>query len=239
MKKNNQIIFTDFIIYEDDNYIIINKPPHLSTLDDRHDKINIKALSKSYYTDAQVNHRLDKETSGVLVIAKNPNAYRHFSILLENRNAKKTYHAIIWGVHNFNEMLIEAPLEIKSNGKVIVSNLGKYSATIAKTLKIYNHFSLVSCQPITGKKHQIRIHLASGGAPIINDELYGGNPIFLSHLKKKYKPKEEQEERSLINRFALHSYNLSFKSIDGKEINVTAPYPKDFERVVKQLEKWG
>ena len=238
-KKNKSIKFSDIIIHEDDNYIIVNKPPHFATLDDRHDPVSIKSLAKEYLPEAQVNHRLDKETSGALVIAKHPEAYRHFSILLEDRKVDKTYHAIVWGIHNFQEMMIEAPLEIKSNGRVVVNSKGKQSSTVARTLKIYDNNSLIECKPITGKKHQIRIHLASGGAPIINDELYGGKDIFLSDLKKKYRPKDEQEERSLMDRFALHSKELSFKSIDGKTINVIADYPKDFERVIKQLNKWG
>ena len=239
MKKNKKLSLKELIIYEDDNYIIINKPPHIATLDDRHDPISVKSLAKEYHADAQVNHRLDKETSGLLVIAKHPEAYRHFSILLEDRQVAKTYHAISWGRHNFGEVLIEAPLEIKNNGKVIVSDRGKYSATIVKTLKIYNQNTLIECKPITGKKHQIRIHLASGEAPIINDEMYGGKDIFLSDLKKKYKPKADQEEVSLIDRFALHSKHLVFESIDGKTIEVEADYPKDFSRVIKQLDKWG
>ena len=237
--KKTKINFNDLIIYEDDNYIIINKPPHISTLDDRHDLINIKSLAKSYFNNAQVNHRLDKNTSGILVIAKNEDAYRHFSLLLENREVEKTYHAIVWGRHNFEEMLFEAPLEIKNNGKVIVSSRGKYSATLAKTLKIYNNHSLIECRPITGKKHQIRIHLASGEASIIGDGLYGGDFLYLSDIKRNYKPKQEQEEVALMDRFALHSKALKFTSIDGKEINIETEYPKDFQRVVKQLDKWG
>lgn len=237
--KIRKLKFDDLIIFQDDNYIIINKPPHVSTLDDRHDPINIKLLAKDYLESTQVNHRIDKETSGVLVIAKHAEAYRHFSILLEDRKVEKTYHAISWGRHNFEEMLIEAPIEIKGNGRVVVSARGKYSATKAKTLKIYNNNTLIECKPITGKKHQIRIHLASGDAPIINDELYGGAPIYLSSLKKKYKPKDELEERSLMDRFALHAKEIKFVSLDGKEIHIEAEYPKDFDRVIKQLDKWG
>lgn len=238
MKLRN-IKFTDLIIHEDDDYIIVNKPPHLASLDDRQDSVNLKLLSKGYCETAQINHRLDKETSGILVIAKNPEAYRHFSIALQERKIEKIYHAIAWGRHNFNEMLVEAPLDIKSNGKVTVSKTGKYSATIFKSLEIYNTVTLIQCKLITGRKHQIRIHLASGGASIINDEKYNGANLFLSDLKKKYKPKDEQEEVPLMDRFALHSYSLKFTHINGKELYIEAPYPKDFERVIKQLNKWG
>jgi len=237
--KIRKIKFEDLIIFQDDNYIIINKPPHISTLDDRHDPVNIKLLAKKYMESTQVNHRIDKETSGVLVIAKHAEAYRHFSILLEDRKVDKTYHAITWGRHNFEEMLIEAPIEIRNNGRVVVTAKGKYSATIAKTLKIYSNNTLIECKPITGKKHQIRVHLASGEAPIINDELYGGNSLFLSDLKRKYKPKDELEERPLMDRFALHAKKINFISLGGEEINVEADYPKDFSRVIKQLDKWG
>src|SRR5690242_15127515 len=94
--------FKALILSEDDDYILINKPPFISTLEDRHDRVNILALARNYADDAQVCHRLDKDTSGVLAIAKNPEAYRHLSMQFEHREVSKVYHAIADGIHDFN-----------------------------------------------------------------------------------------------------------------------------------------
>ena len=229
--------FKEHIIFEDDNYIIINKPPFVSTLQDRVDKINISDLAKEYYANAIVNHRLDKETSGVLVIAKSENAYRHFAILLENRAVDKYYQALVWGIHNFEQLLIEAPLRVSGSGKVSIDPRGKYSATIAKTIEKFKNQTLVECKLLTGKKHQIRIHLASANASIVHDPLYGGAPLLLSDIKKKYKPKTEVDELPISRRVLLHAKTIRFESLDGKIIEVTTDFPKDIELVLKQIRK--
>ncbi len=97
------IVFKDLIIHEDEDFIVINKPPYISTLDDRNDPRNILALAKDYCESAQVCHRLDKETSGCLVIAKNQEAYRHIAMQFEDRSVKKIYHAVVEGIHDFKK----------------------------------------------------------------------------------------------------------------------------------------
>ena len=237
--KNIRVKFQEIILFEDDNYIIINKPAYLSTLEDRKDQINVDLLAKKYFAKSIVNHRLDKETSGVLVIAKHEEAYRHFSILLEKHKVNKIYQALVWGTHAFEELLIEAPLHISGSGKVKIDPKGKYSATIVRSVEKFKNNTLVECKILTGKKHQIRIHLASADASIVNDETYGGKPLFLSDVKRNYRPKGEEEERPLSRRVCLHSKKLSFISLDGKEIVVEAPLPKDIEVILKQLRKFG
>ena len=93
------IHFKDLILYENEDYVVINKPPFIATLEDRVEKVNVLALAKDYTLDAQVCHRLDKETSGVLAIAKNPEAYRHLSMQFEHREVTKIYHAVVDGCH--------------------------------------------------------------------------------------------------------------------------------------------
>ena len=174
--------------------------------------------------DSQINHRLDKETSGILVIAKNADAYRHFSMELQERKTEKIYHAIVWGRHNFEQMLVEAPLEIKNNGKVIISKYGKYSATILRTLKIYNKLSLIECKLVTGRKHQIRIHLASGDAPIVNDEKYGDREFNKNIFNKQFQ------------RMALHSSEIEFLDSDNKSIRIKAEPDDSFLDMVAFLK---
>ena len=97
--------FKDLIIHEDDNLIVINKPPFIASLDEREGgEVNILRLAKKYYSDAQICHRLDKDTSGVLLIAKNPETYRLVSIEFERRRVNKIYHAVIQGTHVFTDL---------------------------------------------------------------------------------------------------------------------------------------
>ncbi len=91
--KSSKLNLRDLILFEDDDFIVINKPPFIATLEDRVDSVNILTLAREAEPDPQVCHRLDKDTSGVLAIARNPEAYRHLSMQFENREVKKTYHA--------------------------------------------------------------------------------------------------------------------------------------------------
>jgi 23S rRNA pseudouridine955/2504/2580 synthase len=114
---------------------------------------------------------------------------------------------------------------------------GKESNTIFTTLKNYKSFSLVECRPRTGRKHQIRVHLKYARHPIVADESYGGELIYLSQIKRKYIQTKEVER--LIGRMALHADSLEFRDSAGKSIVVKAPYPKDFRIMLSQLEKYG
>ena len=236
--KISHINFKDLIIYEDEDYIFVNKPPYLSTLDDRNSPHNILKMAKTYIESAQVCHRIDKETSGVLVIAKKPEAYKVLNQQFEKRTVKKTYHALVDGIHNFENCEINTPIQV--SGKKIVKidyKKGKKAKTFVHTLKVYKRHTLVECLPVTGRMHQIRVHLASKNAPITGDSAYGGKPFYMSDIKANYKIKKYTEERPLIKRMALHAYELSFTLTSGKEVNVQAPYPKDFAVLLKQLEK--
>lgn len=230
----------EIIIHEDDNYVIVNKPSGLSTLDDRSalSSTSIKALAKAYWPEAQICHRLDKETTGALAIAKNPEAYRHLSMQFEDRKVVKLYHAVVEGLHDFKEQLVDAPILALKKGIVKIDRReGKDAKTTFTTIKAYSRHSLVGCKPITGRMHQIRVHLKLLNAPIVADEQYGGEQLYLSSLKRKFNLKQGTEERPLINRVALHAFALSFNLLDGTLIVIEAPYPKDFGVLVKQLDK--
>ncbi|HSZ26421.1 MAG TPA: pseudouridine synthase [Cytophagaceae bacterium] len=231
--------FKDLILFEDEDYILVNKPPYVSTLDDRADTFNIKKMARAYSDDAQVCHRLDKETSGVLAIAKNPEAYRHLAIQFEDRKVTKEYHAVVDGVQDFQDVNVYLPIHAQNNGIVKIDRVnGKLAETFFNTIRAYKKHTLVQCLPITGRMHQIRIHLTCLKAPIVCDEQYGGKMIYLSELKKKgFNLKQNTEEQPLIKRVALHAYSLKFTQLNGKELTVVAPYPKDFDVLVKQLEK--
>lgn len=214
---------------------MINKPAFISTLDDRNDPQNILAEAKEYVEDMQVCHRLDKETSGVLALAKNPEAYRHLSMQFEHRQVTKYYHAVVDGVHDFHVELVDKPILKQNDGTVKISKEGKDAQTYFTSLKSFKNHTLVQCSPVTGRMHQIRIHLSTLKAPITGDEAYGGKPFFLSSLKRGFNLKKMTEELPLIKRMALHAFSLEFAGLNDKKVSIDAPYPKDFQALVKQL----
>ena len=232
--------FADLILFENDDVIVVNKPPFLSSLDEREGgEINLLRLAKAYSDDAQICHRLDKETSGALIIAKNPEAYRFVSMQFERRQVKKVYHAIIDGTHTFENLLVDLPiLSVGKSSVTINRQEGKRAETWFQSLKYFKHYTLVECRPVTGRMHQIRIHLATQRASIAGDEMYKGEPVFLSKIKRKYHLGKDQEEQPIMKRFALHAYEVTFKISPETEVTIHAPYPKDFETLLKQLEKF-
>ena len=233
--------FKDLIIFENNDYIVVNKPPFVASLDERSTagEVNILRLAKQYADDAQVCHRLDKETSGAIVIAKNPDAYRNLAMQFERRKVKKVYHAIVDGQFQFDNLFIDLPILNDGNKSVSIDRQdGKRAETYFNTIKHYKHYTLVECKPVTGRMHQIRIHLATQRAAIAGDHMYKGKPVFLSTLKKGYRIAKDEEELPIMKRFALHAKQISFKGLDESDISVEAPYPKDFTTLLKLLDKF-
>jgi 23S rRNA pseudouridine955/2504/2580 synthase len=237
-----KIKFEDLIVFENETYIVINKPPHLASLDERTtDRTDsILRLAKAYWPDAQLGHRLDKETSGILAIAKTPEAYRHLAMQFEHREVIKRYHAVSNGVHSLAGISVYLPISPVKDGTAVKIDRekGKVAETIFNTLKAYRTTTLIECMPITGRMHQIRVHLMCLKAPIVNDPTYGGKPVFLSELKRNFNLKQDTEEQPLIKRVALHAHSLTFTLLNGEETTFEAPYPKDFDTLVKQIEKF-
>ncbi len=236
MKK---ISFGQLVLLDQQDYTIVNKPPYLSSLEDRANNLNLLSLAKEANESYQLCHRLDKETSGVIVLAKNPEAYRNFALQLENREVKKIYNAVLDGRHKFEDFEADEPLNISSSKSRVDLFSGRASLTLVHTLEVYKKNTLVKCFPVTGRLHQIRVHLAYHHAPITSDPLYGGNPMFLSKLKRNFNIQKDQEEKPLIARVALHARQIAFKNLSGEVIEVEAPYPKDFAVLVKLLRKYN
>ncbi len=233
--------FKDLILFENDDYIVVNKPSHIPSINERtaDRSTSILKLAKQYSFDAQCAHRLDKETSGALAIAKNPAAYRHLSMQFEHREVIKRYHAVVGGLHDFDSISVFLPISpIKDATAVKIDRQkGKSAETIFFTKQRYTKHTLVECIPLTGRMHQIRVHLMCLKAPIVCDPTYGGNPILLSQLKRGYKTKQGDEELPIIQRVALHAFSLTFRGLDNEPITIEAPYPKDFGVLIKILEK--
>ena len=216
MKK---ITFEDLILFENSDFLVINKPPYLSSLDDRHEAQNILDLAKTYWEDAQLCHRLDKETSGCLVIAKNPEAYRHLAMQFENRQVEKIYHAVVEGIQDFQSLLVDRNLAANNKGIAKVSKDGKPAQTVVHTLKTYFAHSLLSCSPITGRLHQIRVHLASQGHPIAGDDKYGDFEWNKALTKQGLK------------RMFLHAWRLQFTHpTTGKRLELKSNLPEELQQ---------
>ncbi|QCR23397.1 RluA family pseudouridine synthase [Pontibacter sp. SGAir0037] len=229
-------VFKDLIVFESEDYLVVNKPPFLATLEDRTpNTTNLLKLAKQYDPELQACHRLDKDTSGCLVFAKNPEAYRHLSMQFEHREVYKVYHAVAWGIHKFDDQLVSRAILPSAKGVAKLTPQGKPAETYFTTLENFSRHTLIECMPVTGRLHQIRVHLASIGAPIVSDELYGGEHLYLSNLKRGFNLKQNTEELPLIKRFALHSHTIGFKQLNDEPVKVEAPYPKDFAVLVKQL----
>ena len=238
---NNQILN---IIYEDDHFIVINKPAGLLSIPDRmQSEPSLKDLLLKKYGSIFTVHRLDKDTSGIIIFAKNEQTHKYFSQLFEGRNIEKYYVGVVIGMPTESSGLIEAPISEHplQKGTMCIHRNGKPSSTSYELMEANKYFSLVSFQLHTGRTHQIRVHSKSIGHPLACDPIYGdGKPVLLSSVKKNFKlSKHEDEERPMINRLALHSYKLIFNDENGKHFELIAEVPKQFTALMKQIKKFN
>lgn len=224
---------------EDDDLIAVNKPPGISSLDERNPLMpSIVSMARKYWQDAQLCHRIDKETSGLLLIAKNEETYRAIAMKFEAREVEKIYHAVVEGYLQVTNKSIILPLSLTKNGLAKVDmKEGKKAETIISTIKIFNHYTLLECKPVSGRLHQIRVHMASQNLPLVADTSYGGKIPMLSDFKRNFKEGKMGTELGMMRRVALHAYELKFE-YKSKSYQITAPYPKDFDVFLKQLEKF-
>ena len=241
-KKRKFVPFKDLIIYEDEQIIVVNKPAGVASLDDREEvEQNLLAWGRNYFPDVQLCHRLDKNTTGAQVFAKNPEAYRDISMQFEHRQVAKHYVAVVNGVRRFEEFEVDEPIYQTGSGTNKVNHgRGKPATTIVNTVEDFRDHSVVDCFPLTGRTHQVRVHLSYIGCPIIGDGKYGGKDLMLSKIKKNYSVPRDREEAPVNKGFLLHARGLNL-TIPGQEeaTNFIAPLPKNFEVVLKILRKYG
>jgi len=200
----------------------------------------LKSILLEKYGEIFTVHRLDKETSGVILFAKTASAHRFFSLQFEERTVRKVYLGLVNGMLPEKEGRIEFPIgeHPSKKGMMAILRKGKPSITDYQVKDEFGKFSLVEFIIHTGRTHQIRVHMHELGHPVACDQLYGdGQPIFISSLKRNFKlSKSEEEERPILNRLALHAAQLSFKDEDEKEYSLEAELPKDMRALLQQLK---
>jgi len=240
------------ILYEDNDLVIINKSPGVVVHPGagNYEKTIVNGLLFKYKNNLSgiggklrpgIVHRIDKDTSGVIVVAKNDRAHVDLSKQFSNHTIKRVYEALIWGSlkpqnGKINEKISRS---IKNRQLMAVSKeKGKTAITNYKTLKVFQNFnlpkiSLIECRLETGRTHQIRVHMNFKGNPILGDKSYGKS-------KRKYKKINLDLEKKINNfsRQALHAKSLSFiHPTTKKEIFFEAKRPEDFDNLIKNLKK--
>lgn len=228
-------------LYENEDFIAFDKPAGLPCVPDRHQGASLFSCYTQQHPGALVVHRLDKLTSGVNIFAKHPQAHRQLSALFEHRKIDKHYLAIVRNSFIGDPKVVRAPLAVRKGSALVeITPRGKTSETHFFCKQNFLHYALLHCVPKTGRTHQIRVHAASIGHPIVGDPLYGDNhAIYLSQCKGKHKYKcaPNTKENPILSRLALHAHVLRFMW-KGEMCNLEAPMPQAFCVALKLLHKY-
>ena len=237
------------IIYEDKDVLVVNKPPNL-VVHPGHGNYTGTLLNGILYHVNELPenssgrpglvHRIDKDTSGLLVVAKTEIAMRNLSEQFFLKQTERKYIALTWGSFNENKGKVDNYVSREKKNRMIMSvtedeNYGKRAITHYKVLQDFNYVSLIECQLETGRTHQIRAHMKYLGNPIFNDERYGGNKIIKGTIFTKYKQLVENCFK-ILPRQALHAQSLGFNHPrTNKQMKFESQLPEDISLC---LEKW-
>lgn len=232
------------ILFADDAVLAVNKPPGVLSIPDRWDpsRPNLLAMLRAAHSGERIFpvHRLDEGTSGVVLFARGKEAHRALCLQFQQRAMIKVYFAIVTGeVAHDGTIRLPLAADARRRGHVAVQTGGKESLSDYEVMERFRGYTLLKVVPRTGRTHQIRAHLQAIGHPLAVDRSYGGRPaIYLSELKAHYKRKQDEEERPLLSRLALHAAELHFVSPKSGKVVVQAPLPKDFRALLHALRKY-
>jgi 23S rRNA pseudouridine1911/1915/1917 synthase len=246
------------ILFEDEDIVVVNKPVDMVVHPSRgHWSGTLVAALAYHFADKLstvrgpsrpgIVHRLDRDTSGVILVAKNDFIHAKLAALFEDRKIAKEYFAIVFGRPHLDRDMIDAHIGLHHKVKEKMCIVppsdpnAKEALTFYEVIKRYNKFTSIRCLPKTGRTHQIRVHLAHTGYPILCDKLYSGRKTIskeeLTGKKHIALTQENTTGTILLNRQALHAHKLTFKHpITNKELEITAPIPQDIQDVINCLE---
>jgi len=229
----------NLVLYIDDDLLVVSKPAGLSTLVDGYhpDYPYLVGILKTIFDPLWIVHRLDRETSGVIIFARSAQAHRVLNSQFEQRLPVKIYHGLVYGVPTWENYQVNLPLI--SNGDrqhrtIIDHNNGKHAETDLEILERFKDYALLQVIPRTGRTHQIRAHLAAIGYPLIEDHLY--NPA--RSKSPNSKPGSPPPTPTLITRVGLHAFSLSLlHPSTSQKMHFTTPYPPDLEKALNILRR--
>ena len=233
------------IIYEDDNIIVLSKPSGIYTIPDRYNKLatNLYDVLGKRYGKIFTVHRLDRDTSGVIVFAKDAASHKNLNEQFEKQKVKKIYHVVVEGIIRDESLDIDIPISAHpvKKGLSMPSARGKESLTKLKVLERYKNATFCEIDLVTGRHHQIRVHCATIGHPLLVDKLYGKHEeFFLSSIKRKFNLKKNTEERAIISRITMHASEIEFEHPkNSNKLHFKAEYPKDFTALLQVLNKYA
>jgi 23S rRNA pseudouridine955/2504/2580 synthase/23S rRNA pseudouridine1911/1915/1917 synthase len=234
------------VLHEDAAVLAVDKPAGLLTIPDRHDPLlpNLHKMLEARRSERLwVVHRLDRETSGVVLFARTDESHRQLSQLFQEGALGKFYVGLVNGRVEPEAGSIDAPIAEHPTvrGKMVVNRRGKPSLTDYRVVEQWPLFALVQFQLHTGRTHQLRVHMGYLGHPFVADSVYGnGKPFLLSSIKRGFTLSgKDEEERPLLSRVALHAYRVVVPREDGTMLDIEATLPKDITACVNQLRKWS
>lgn len=236
------------IIYEDSDIIVLNKPSSLIVHPARGNTYGTLVNALVFHSDKLssglgefrpgIVHRLDKDTTGVMVVAKNDIAQWKIAKQFEQRTTKKSYLAIVHGTPDLTADRINAPLGVHPKVRekyAIRPEFGKEAITFYEVIESFRGFSLLKLTPKTGRTHQIRVHLSYIKHPIVADDMYGGKLVYPWQLADE----EPAVQEPVISRVALHASTLEFRHPTTKKIvKFEAPLPEDMQNLLNMLRKY-
>jgi len=232
----------DMLLWADEFLLAVNKPSGLLTLPDGYDSNlpHIKSVLAPEFGRLWIVHRLDRDTSGVLLLARSAAAHRALNAQFAGRQIQKTYQALLYGNPAWQRKRINHPLRPNGDRRhrtVVDQAAGKPAGTDFSVLERFRDYTLVEARPETGRTHQIRVHAAALGHPIVADPLYGMIGCAVDSNMQENAVVKTEGQGSIIVRLALHAFRLNFSHPQShKETAIVAPYPDDFSSAVKHLQ---